>query len=99
MSLLLNKTDEKVLEVERDIYLENVVECNGNQYYISSLFGEEGYETLVFHCESSEGIDNWEPLYVHQYATRDAMERGHSYTCTHIEECLRYWKNWLEGNI
>lgn len=99
MSLLLNKKEEKALEVERDIYLENVVEYNRNQYYISSLFSEDGYETLVFHFNSSKGIDNWEPLYVHQYATREAMEKGHLYTCTHIEECLNYWKNWLEGNV
>ncbi len=98
-SLMLNKLDEKQLQIERKIYLENVVECNGESYYISSLFTDSGYETLVFHYDRKKGIDDWKPRYIHGYRTRELMEEGHTYACTHVQECLSYWKDWLEGNI
>ncbi len=99
MTLLLNKTDEKELKVDRTIYLENVVEYNGEHYYISSLFADEGFQTLVFHYDTTNGIDNWNPLYIHMYRTSEEMERGHSYACTHVGECIRCWKMWIEGDI
>lgn len=62
----------------RNDALTNIVELDGNYYYIDSCYTlDQGYETMIFPCDSNGNVTDWGELYAEWYNTRTEMESRH----------------------
>lgn len=62
----------------RNEALSNIVELEGNYYYIDSCYTfDHGYETMIFPCDSNGNVTDWGELYAEWYEDRAAMEARH----------------------
>lgn len=69
--------------------LSNIVELNGNYYYVDSCHTlDHGYETMVFACDSEGNVTDWSDLYAERYTTRAEMKLGHVETIANLSELL-----------
>lgn len=73
----------------RDTVLTDIVEVNGNYYYVDSRYTfDHGYETMVFPCDSNGKVTNWRDLYANWYDTNTEMEIGHAETIANLANIL-----------
>lgn len=63
---------------------------DGMYHYVDSAFTpDHGYETMSFLWdEEKQEVFSWGEEYAAWYGSPEEMENGHSYACTHLEECL-----------
>ena len=58
--------------------LTNIVEHNGNYYYVDSRYTfDHGYETMIFHCDANGKVTNWLDLYAEWYSSQEEMAARH----------------------
>lgn len=62
----------------RNDALSDIVELNGNYYYIDSCYTmDHGYETMIFPCDSNGEVTDWGELYAEWYDSRTEMANRH----------------------
>ena len=58
--------------------LTDIVEFNGNHYYIDSVDTFDcGYETMIFPCDEKGKVTSWSELYCERYDNATEMEARH----------------------
>lgn len=60
-------------------HFKNIVEFNGDHYYISSCYTlDHGYETMIFPCDDNGNVTDWSELYAEWYDSETEMEKRHN---------------------
>lgn len=79
----------KIIKKCEDRKLANVVECDGEFYYVDSAYTfDAGYETMVFPCDERGKVSDWGDLYARWYASEIEMEAGHNDICLKLESLI-----------
>ena len=70
--------DFQLFNIDDEPRFSNIVEYNGNYYYVDSCYTlDHGYETMVFACDSNGNVTDWGDLYCDIYDNADEMELKH----------------------
>lgn len=73
----------------RENALTDIVELNGNYYYIDSVdVPFSGCETMVFHCNENGNVSDWSELYCERYTDAIEMETRHKEIVANLGKIL-----------
>ena len=69
--------------------LTDVVNHNGNYYYIDSVdVPYSGCETAIFHCDAKGKVTDWREVYMERHIDQTEMEERHKYIVHHLRTVL-----------